>query len=124
MKYTLITILCCLLAQTGKSQYISFRHFTTDDGLSHNSSMSIYQDERGFVWFGTRDGANLYNGKEIKQYKHLKNNPNSLSYNEIREITGDGKGTVYFLTNNQGISAYNIKKDLFTNIVPQKISAI
>lgn len=122
--YALITFLCCILSISGKSQNISFYNFTTDDGLSHNSVMSIYQDERGFMWLGTRDGVNLYNGKTFKIYKHEKDNSNSILYNDIKQITGDREGTVYFMTNNRGISAYNIKQDSFTSLVSQKTTAI
>lgn len=106
-----------------KSQNLRFHHFTTDEGLSHNSVISIYQDERNFMWLGTRDGLNLYDGKEFKTYKYQKNNPNSLLNNNIYQITGDGKGKVFCMTNS-GITAYDIEKDIFMPIVTQQTSAV
>lgn len=47
------------------SQSIPFHHLTTDNGLSHNSVVSIYQDERDFMWFATANGLSLYNGKDF-----------------------------------------------------------
>lgn len=117
-----ITILL-VLSITGKAQNVSFYNFTTDDGLSHNSVISVYQDERGFMWLGTRDGVNLYNGKEIKVYKHEKDNANSLIYNEISQITGDREGNVYFMTK-KGISKYNIAEAAFSTLVKQRVTAI
>ena len=70
--FLLIFIFCGI---TAIGQNLSFHHFTTDDGLSHNSVMTLYQDERGWIWMGTRDGLNLYNGKEFKVYKYEKDNP-------------------------------------------------
>ena len=68
----LIYYFLCVHILTCSTQSISFRHLTTDNGLSHNSIISIYQDERGFMWFGTRNGVSLYNGKDFKIYQKEK----------------------------------------------------
>lgn len=122
--FLLTLILCGTLAVRIVAQNLSFHHFTTDDGLSHNSVMSLYQDERGWIWMGTRDGLNLYNGKEFKVYKHEKDNSNSLPYNNISQITGDGKGRVYIMTGSKGISVYDIAHDSFSTPIDGKVSAI
>ena len=69
-----IIIIFYLLVYTlsGKAQSISFLHLTTDDGLPNNSISSIYQDEREFMWFGTRNGIGVYNGKKLKSIKRRK----------------------------------------------------
>ena len=103
----LICYFLCVHILTCSTQSISFRHLTTDNGLSHNSIISIYQDERGFMWFGTRNGVSLYNGKDFKIYQKEKNNSNSILYNDIYHITGDQNGHVYIMTN-RGISSYDI----------------
>ena len=105
-----ILILCflSLYMLAGQAQNLSFNHLTTDDGLSHNSVVSIYQDERGFLWFATHNGISLYNGKDFKIYQKEKENPkNSILYNDIYQITGDRKGHIYIMTN-RGVSAYDI----------------
>jgi ligand-binding sensor domain-containing protein len=56
-----------LLAQQST---ISFRHITTNDGLSQSNVTSIIQDREGFLWFGTQDGLNRYDGKTLKVYKN------------------------------------------------------
>ena len=120
-----ICLICCFLCLhmlVCRAQNISFHHLTTDDGLSHNSVISIYQDERGFMWFGTRNGVSLYNGKDFKIYQKEKNNPNSILYNDIYHITGDKRGHVYIMTN-RGISDYDMEKDLFTPIIKKNIKA-
>ena len=60
-------------------QNITFNHLTTDNGLSQFSVNSLYIDESGILWIGTREGLNRYNGEDIKTYKLQKNDPNSLS---------------------------------------------
>ena len=120
-----LCLICFLLIHIikGQAQDISFRHLTTDDGLSHNAVMTMYQDERGFIWIGTRNGANLYNGHEFKIYKSQKNNPNSLIYNNIRQITGNGNGEIYFMTP-KGVSAFNIRLNKFTTLIQKEIRAM
>ncbi len=105
------------------AQEASFSHLTTDEGLSHNSVMAIYQDERGLLWFGTRNGVSLYNGKEFKIFKQQKDNPNSILYNVISDLTGDGNGHVYIMTS-RGISDYDIHKDTFTPIIQKDMRAL
>lgn len=122
--FFLILLLCGMTAVQIIAQNLSFHHFTTDDGLSHNSVMTLYQDERGWIWMGTRDGLNLYNGKEFKVYKHEKDNPNSLPYNDIAQITGNGKGSVYIMTGGKGISVYDIVHDSFSTPIVGKVSAM
>lgn len=114
--YYLILSFCCLNCTMGKAQGISFNHLTDKDGLSHYSVRSIYQDERGLMWFGTQNGISLYNGKSFKTFQHDKNNPNSIISNDIEKIIGDHSGTIYFKTLT-GISAYHIKEEKFTTIL-------
>ena len=90
-----ILILCflSLYMLAGQAQNLSFNHLTTDDGLSHNSVVSIYQDERGFLWFATHNGISLYNGKDFKIYQKEKENPkNSILYMTSIKSQATGKG--------------------------------
>lgn len=121
--YYMILCLCCLSCLSGKAQSITFNHLTDKDGLSHYSVTSIYQDERGLMWFGTLNGVSLYNGKSFKIYRHEKNNPNSIVNNRIEQIIGDQRGTIYFKTQG-GISAYDIKKEEFKTIFHKSASGM
>lgn len=73
--FLIILNIATVLAQ---KQNITFNHLTTDDGLSQFSVNSLYVDEQGVLWIGTREGLNRYNGSDIKTFKLQKNNPNSL----------------------------------------------
>lgn len=117
---TLITYLLCAICNvfSGKGTDIYFSHLNKQQGLSHYSILSIYQDERGLMWFGTPNGVNLYNGKSIKVYKNDKSNPNSLHNDYVQSITGDRKGTI-FLGTQTGISAYDIQTETFKTIFKQ-----
>ncbi|KAF0242119.1 MAG: hypothetical protein FD183_469, partial [Chitinophagaceae bacterium] len=47
-----------------------FMHFTVKNGLSQNAITCIYKDKRGFIWLGTQDGLNQFDGQKIKQYRY------------------------------------------------------
>ncbi|EJX06471.1 two-component system sensor histidine kinase/response regulator, hybrid (one-component system) [gut metagenome] len=115
IRYILSTLLLYLFYNSISAQNISFQHLTTDDGLSHNAIMSIYQDERGFMWFGTRNGISLYNGKDFKIFQKEKDNPNSILYNDVNQILGDQHGHVFVL-GNKGVSLYDIRINSFKHL--------
>ncbi len=83
--------------QLGKE---SFDRFTVEDGLSQNSVNCIFQDSKGFIWFGTQDGLDRYDGYNFKSYKHNPKNANSISDNFIWEIYEDKKGYFWIGTQN------------------------
>ncbi len=49
---------------------VRFEHFTSEDGLSQNAGLDILQDSHGYLWIGTQDGLNRYDGYSFKVYKH------------------------------------------------------
>ena len=60
---------------------ISFEKLTIEDGLSQSTIISIFQDSRGFLWFGTKEGLNRYDGNNIKNYYFNSEDTTSLSDN-------------------------------------------
>ena len=66
---TLFLVLVSIATANLHSQNITFNHLTTDDGLSQFSVNSLYIDENGILWIGTREGLNRYNGNDIQTYK-------------------------------------------------------
>ena len=65
------------------SQQLRFKQITNEEGLSTNYVTSIMQDEKGFMWFGTQDGLNKYDGYNITIFKNDPTTQNSLSSSEI-----------------------------------------
>lgn len=112
-----ITLVLFLLFVMGSltAQDITFHHLTTDEGLSQTSVVALYKDEIGFIWIGTREGLNCYNGNGITTYKLRKNDPNSLFCNNVLRITGDQNGKIYILTT-EGLCVYDMKLDIFTTL--------
>ncbi len=104
-------------------QNITFSHLTTDDGLSQFSVNSLYTDENGILWIGTREGLNRYNGEDIKTYKLRKNDPNSLFCNTVLQITGNHNEKIYLLCT-EGVAEFNLATQKFTTLLQGNISSI
>lgn len=66
------------------AQNYSFKHLQVEDGLSHNSVICMLQDSKGFMWFGTKDGLNRYDGYSFKIFQHEIKDPKSIGSNFIR----------------------------------------
>lgn len=119
----LFFILASIVTSTAQGQNITFNHLTTDDGLSQFSVNSLYVDESGILWIGTREGLNRYNGEDIQTYKLRKNDPNSLFCNTVSRITGNHNGKVYLLCT-EGVAEFNLATQKFTTLLQGNISSI
>ena len=71
---------------------VRFLHLSQEDGLSQNAGLAFLQDNRGFVWIGTQDGLNRYDGHTFTVYKNDPDNPVSLSYNSSNALLEDRDG--------------------------------
>ena len=92
----------CLASITAYSQEYLVKFLDISQGLSNNSVISIFQDETGYIWCGTNDGLNRYDGYEFKIYRNKINDANTISANFIFCIDGDKKGNVWVGTANGG----------------------
>ncbi len=117
MKPIIIFITFLLLLFYGvqaQKQTIVYQRFTADDGLSQTLVQTILQDHRGFLWFGTQDGLNRYDGYQFKVFKHS-SNINALIDNDIKKLYEDKQSQLWVGTL-EGISRYNSDTEQFTNI--------
>mgnify|MGYP003575338233 FL=1 len=94
---------------------IPFKHLSINDGLSQNTVFSMHQDAKGFIWIGTEDGLNRYDGYEFKVFKNELNNNKSLANNQVNVIAETSARTLLIGTTG-GISIYNPKTEDFNNI--------
>ena len=96
------------------SQDIAFEYFGISDGLSHNSVQCMLQDQQGFIWFGTEDGLNRFDGYEFKIFRPS-DTENSISGLFIWDIDQDKDGNLWIGTNNGGLSKYDPIFEKFTH---------
>lgn len=115
---TMRTTVCLLLwlatlPATAQRQNLKFDHLDINAGLSQNNVLCVLQDSRGFMWFGTRDGLNKYDGYKITVFRNDPRNPHSLSNNFISAIIEDSKGSIWVATRGGGLNRYDREKDQF-----------
>lgn len=109
--FTLLS-LSCIFQSFGQEYY--FKHFKTDNGLSHNTVNSILQDQFGFMWFGTKDGLNRFDGYSFKVFKHIPENLNSLGSNYI-ECLHEFDNKLWVGTDN-GLYFFDNRTEIFKSI--------
>ena len=99
----------------GQFNNLKFENLDTSEGLSSSTCLDIFQDKEGFLWFGTIDGINKYNGYEFEIYRSLLNDPHSISNNRISCIEEDKEGNLWVGTNN-GLNLFNKQTNKFSRI--------
>ncbi|MCP4071153.1 MAG: response regulator [Hyphomicrobiales bacterium] len=88
-------------------KFIKFDHLTTENGLSNDSVWGMAQDSDGFMWFGTFDGLNRYDGSDIKVFRHDPDDPHSLSGDAIRGMHVDQTGILWIGTWGNGLNQFD-----------------
>jgi len=104
-----------LLSFYSFSQSYNFNHFGIDDGISQGAIRTISKSSDGFIWFGTQDGLNRFDGNSFKVYKHSKKNPKSISGNYINSLL-DTKDRIWVGTIDNGVCYYDKNIDVFNAV--------
>ena len=99
---------------------IRFDNLNVDQGLSQTTVNAIFQDQQGFVWLGTSDGLNRYDGYTFTVYKHDPNDDNSLTGNHIQSIyeAPSEPGVLWIGTENSGLVRLDRETGTFTSYLP------
>ena len=107
LKYTLAALLVMFVNTHSYSQFSrnSFHKLTIEDGLSQSVVQAIVQDKYGFMWFGTNDGLNLYDGYSFKTFRVS----DGLSEGAIKSLLIVNDTLLWVGTKNSGIDILNLK---------------
>jgi len=113
--FRLAAFACLLYPATGKTQApeIKFKQISIEQGLSNSYVFATRQDSRGFMWFGTQDGLNRYDGQQMVVYRYIPGDKHSLSDNLIKYIYEDSKKVLWIGTLN-GLNSFNPYTNSFT----------
>jgi ligand-binding sensor domain-containing protein/class 3 adenylate cyclase/predicted metal-dependent HD superfamily phosphohydrolase len=108
MKYIIFFFFILFQLIESFSQTVQFNKLSIKEGLSQSSILTLIQDDKGFIWAGTQDGLNRYDGYDFKVFKHRIDNKNSLSNSFINTIKQDPKSLLFWIgTENGGLNRYD-----------------
>lgn len=132
MKKLLVLLSVVLFVELGSAQiHFSFSHYTSDNGLSQNSITSMFKDSKGFLWIGTRDGLNRFDGYNFRNFNSQFNKKFSGSSNRFLEIREDRYGFLWVKTYDEIVYRFDTDteeffrlKDETGNEITEKIKRI
>lgn len=108
-----LIIILIALNSLGQSTHIEFDHYTTKEGLSNGYINSILQDSEGFMWIGTNNGLNRFDGISFKTYYFSPKDTNSIFGSAVTSVVEDSQHNIWIMTSN-GLCMYDRKKDHFS----------
>lgn len=109
-------LLFAIVFTTHAQQHCFFTHYSTEDGLSQNTVMSILQDHKDNLWFATWDGINRFNGYAFKTYKARQGNYISLTNNRVDHMYEDRYGFLWLLTYDNRVHRFDTKTETFEQV--------
>ncbi len=108
-----ICLCCCLHTVTFGQQSLRFDRLGREEGLSQSSVNCMLRDKDGFMWFGTQDGLNLYDGKKFRVFQNQPGDSTSLSNNYIVSICEDEEGYLWVGTMTGGLNRFDKHTERF-----------
>ncbi len=99
----------------GFPQQLKFNHLTIENGLSNSVVNCMIEDKTGFLWFGTQDGLNRFDGYNFKILRHVSGDSASLSDNDIWSLFQDKKGNIWVGTQGGILNCFNQETEKFSH---------
>ena len=111
-----ILCLCWFSLSLSAQDNNQFTNINRQDGLTNNFIRTISQDGYGYMWFGTKNGLNRYDGNHIDQYRKIKKDEKTLNSDYINDILFTGSKKL-LIGNGSGLNLFNYKTEGFSSIV-------
>src|SRR5690606_13131087 len=99
----------CFLHLQAQPPSFYFNRISQANGLSNNKVNCIIQDQRGFIWMGTDDGLNRYDGSNFVVFKNVPGDSASLSGNTITDLLEDKQGVIWIASADGGLTRYDYR---------------
>jgi len=120
-KYSLIIFLLAIsFGLSAQTRQLHFDHLGTANGLSELSPNCILQDSRGFIWIGTEDGLNRYDGYNFKIFRNDVKDTTTIANNYIQDIAEDKNGNIWVATAGGGLNKLDRKTNRFHRYIHNK----
>ncbi len=115
--YLVFTCIFCFVQKIQAQDYdLAYQHITTEKGLSNNFATAIIQDKKGFIWIGTQEGLNKYDGYSFKIYTFNLEKKYNLNSNHITFLEEDKEKNCIWIGTATGLSKLHTEKDTIENI--------
>ncbi|MFI5252189.1 MAG: two-component regulator propeller domain-containing protein [Bacteroidota bacterium] len=121
--FTFIVLTITLRFSVFAQKELMFEHLTVKEGLSQGSVLCVFQDSYGFMWFGTQDGLNKFDGYEFQIFKHNPADSNSINDNFIIYIAEDTNHILWLgtLNNPKILSKFDRRTETFTQVARDSV---
>ena len=116
LRKTLLILIIFLSGFHSSGEELFFKSLTVDDGLTQHDVSCILQDSFGFIWIGTYDGLNRYDGFEVLNFSHKTNDIESLSSNRILCLFEDSKKRIWIGSDGSGLNYYSLENEQFIRV--------
>ncbi len=120
MKNLLLAVLILKTAFSVAQPYY-FRHYQVEDGLSNNAVVCCLQDNKGFLWFGTKDGLDRFDGYTFKIFRNIPEDSSSIGSNFIHTLYAD-KNNMLWVGTDRGLYSYDATTESFS-LLPTPVTA-
>jgi len=109
----LVTISFFMSVVSIQARHIKFEHISVNEGLSQSSGRVLFQDSKGFIWCGTQDGLNKFDGYQFKTYRYNPKDENSISESFILAAFEDTNGIIWIGTSGGGLNKFDPETETF-----------
>ncbi len=113
-RFICILILSLVLIPNTDAKQLIFSNYSINEGLSQSVVNCVFQDSKGYIWMGTQNGLNRFDGETFEVYRFNPSNPNSISNNWIYSISEDKKGNLWVGTKG-GLNKYLRSENYFVH---------
>jgi signal transduction histidine kinase/ligand-binding sensor domain-containing protein/DNA-binding response OmpR family regulator len=114
--YILVVVLCGITLKSTAQNVFRFEHIGSEQGLSQNTGSSILFDSKGFMWIGTMNGLNRYDGYEFKIFKGQSASSRNFTNNRVTRLWEDRKGFIWAETYDGYYHFFNPQTEIFSTI--------
>jgi ligand-binding sensor domain-containing protein len=113
---TIIGLFIAIIAITQDAGQYSFTHYTTASGLLSNQVNTIVQDDEGYIWAGTTDGLQRYDGVRYKAFRRTEKDSSTIPSNPVWQLLIDKKKNLWVLLADGRVGIFNTKKFTFSEV--------